>query len=116
MPRTFGAGHALADHLRLTVRDAEENDRLIVAATAFAAEADEDPERGNGAERAEDLDGATNGAPQEAAERAERLEGATNGAAHDVAAERPEGLEGTRNAARHDPAVQATDPATEIAR
>ena len=33
VPRTFGAGHPLADHLRLTVRDPGENDRLIAAAT-----------------------------------------------------------------------------------
>jgi histidinol-phosphate aminotransferase len=33
VPRTFGAGHRLADHLRLTVRDPHENDRLIAAAT-----------------------------------------------------------------------------------
>ncbi len=32
VPRTFGAGHPLADHLRLTVRDHDENDRLIAAA------------------------------------------------------------------------------------
>jgi histidinol-phosphate aminotransferase len=32
VPRTFGAGHPLADSLRLTVRDAAENDRLIEAA------------------------------------------------------------------------------------
>jgi histidinol-phosphate aminotransferase len=32
VPRTFGAGHPLADSLRLTVRDREENDRLIDAA------------------------------------------------------------------------------------
>ena len=32
VPRTFGAGHPLHDHLRLTVRNAEENDRLIEAA------------------------------------------------------------------------------------
>jgi histidinol-phosphate aminotransferase len=32
VPRTFGAGHPLADSLRLTVRDTEENDRLIRAA------------------------------------------------------------------------------------
>ena len=37
VPRTFGAGHPLADHLRLTVRDPAENDRLIAAATAFEA-------------------------------------------------------------------------------
>jgi histidinol-phosphate aminotransferase len=34
VPRTFGAGHPLADALRLTVRDASENDRLIAAALA----------------------------------------------------------------------------------
>jgi histidinol-phosphate aminotransferase len=34
VPRTFGAGHPLADSLRLTVRTAEENDRLVAAATA----------------------------------------------------------------------------------
>jgi histidinol-phosphate aminotransferase len=33
VPRTFGAGHPIADHLRLTVRDPHENDRLIAAAT-----------------------------------------------------------------------------------
>lgn len=36
VPRTFGAGHPLADHLRLTVRDADENDRLMAAARAIA--------------------------------------------------------------------------------
>ncbi len=36
VPRTFGAGHPLAGHLRLTVRDPEENDRLIAAAQALA--------------------------------------------------------------------------------
>lgn len=35
VPRTFGAGHPLADHLRLTVRDTDENDRLIAAARAI---------------------------------------------------------------------------------
>ena len=39
VPRTFPAGHPLADHLRLTVRATEENDRLIEAATALRAEA-----------------------------------------------------------------------------
>lgn len=34
VPRTFGPSHPLADHLRLTVRDSHENDRLIAAATA----------------------------------------------------------------------------------
>jgi histidinol-phosphate aminotransferase len=34
VPRTFGEGHPLADHLRLTVRDPDENDRLIAAAHA----------------------------------------------------------------------------------
>ena len=38
VPRTFGAGHPLADHLRLTVRDPDENDRLIAAATDHARE------------------------------------------------------------------------------
>jgi histidinol-phosphate aminotransferase len=32
VPRTFGAGHPLADSLRLTVRNRDENDRLIAAA------------------------------------------------------------------------------------
>ena len=35
IPRTFPAGHPLADHLRLTVRDPAENDRLIAAVTAI---------------------------------------------------------------------------------
>jgi histidinol-phosphate aminotransferase len=44
VPRTFGAGHPLADHLRLTVRDAAENDRLIAVAAQLAAAApDADP-------------------------------------------------------------------------
>jgi histidinol-phosphate aminotransferase len=34
VPRTFGEGHPLADHLRLTIRDPHENDRLIEAARA----------------------------------------------------------------------------------
>lgn len=34
VPRTFGPAHPLADHLRLTVRDAAENDRMIQAAAA----------------------------------------------------------------------------------
>ena len=38
VPRTFGDGHPLADSLRLTVRDAPENDRLIAAARAAAVE------------------------------------------------------------------------------
>lgn len=32
VPRTFGPSHALAGHLRLTIRDTGENDRLIAAA------------------------------------------------------------------------------------
>jgi histidinol-phosphate aminotransferase len=40
VPRTFAAGHPLADHLRLTVRSAEEDDRLIAAAASLAADAD----------------------------------------------------------------------------
>jgi histidinol-phosphate aminotransferase len=35
VPRTFGANHPLADHLRLTVRDPHENDRLVSAARAI---------------------------------------------------------------------------------
>ena len=35
VPRTFGASHPLADHLRLTVRDPHENDRLVEAAAAI---------------------------------------------------------------------------------
>jgi histidinol-phosphate aminotransferase len=38
VPRTFGEGHPLADHLRLTIRAADENDRLIAAATELARE------------------------------------------------------------------------------
>ena len=38
VPRTFGADHPLSDHLRLTVRDPHENDRLIAAATDHARE------------------------------------------------------------------------------
>jgi histidinol-phosphate aminotransferase len=38
VPRTFGAGHPLAASLRLTVRDAEGNDRLIEVAQALTLE------------------------------------------------------------------------------
>ena len=38
VPRTFGAGHPLVDHLRLTVRSPEQDDRLIEALAAAAAE------------------------------------------------------------------------------
>jgi histidinol-phosphate aminotransferase len=38
VPRTFPDGHPLADHLRLTVRDAAEDARLIEAAGAIATE------------------------------------------------------------------------------
>lgn len=38
VPRTFPAGHPLAGHLRLTVRDPHENDRLIAVAQALAKE------------------------------------------------------------------------------
>ena len=31
VPRTFGRGHALAAYLRLTVRDRDDDDRLIAA-------------------------------------------------------------------------------------
>jgi histidinol-phosphate aminotransferase len=44
VPRTFGAGHPLADHLRLTVRDPHENDRLIAAAREAAETPDRAPE------------------------------------------------------------------------
>ena len=37
VPRTFPESHPLADHLRLTVRSPEQNDRLIAAARAFEA-------------------------------------------------------------------------------
>ncbi len=37
VPRTFPEAHPLADHMRLTVRSAEQNDRLIEAARAFEA-------------------------------------------------------------------------------
>jgi histidinol-phosphate aminotransferase len=37
VPRTFGRDHPLADCLRLTVRSAEENDRLIAAARGIPA-------------------------------------------------------------------------------
>jgi histidinol-phosphate aminotransferase len=37
VPRTFGQGHPLVDHLRVTVRGGDENDRLIAAAREIAA-------------------------------------------------------------------------------
>jgi histidinol-phosphate aminotransferase len=36
VPRTFAEGHPLDDHLRVTVRDTDENDRLIAAAHEMA--------------------------------------------------------------------------------
>jgi histidinol-phosphate aminotransferase len=44
VPRTFGSSHPLADHLRVTVRDAHENDRLIDAAAALTPTLPELPE------------------------------------------------------------------------
>jgi histidinol-phosphate aminotransferase len=41
VPRTFPAGHPLAGHLRLTVRDPQENDRLIAVAQALTRETTE---------------------------------------------------------------------------
>jgi histidinol-phosphate aminotransferase len=38
VPRTFPAGHPLATYLRLTVRDATGNDRLVDAAPAISGE------------------------------------------------------------------------------
>jgi histidinol-phosphate aminotransferase len=38
VPRTFGSGHPLADHLRITVRSRAENDRLIRAAREINAQ------------------------------------------------------------------------------
>ncbi len=38
VPRTFGVGHPLAHCLRITVRDAHENDRLLAAARELAVE------------------------------------------------------------------------------
>ncbi|HEY8636574.1 MAG TPA: histidinol-phosphate transaminase [Candidatus Limnocylindrales bacterium] len=51
VPRAFGAGHPLADHLRLTIRDPDENDRLIAAALEVAtkAGAPEGPDRSGSA-------------------------------------------------------------------
>ncbi len=40
VPRTFPSSHPLADHLRLTVRSPEQNDRLIAAARAAASGAE----------------------------------------------------------------------------
>jgi histidinol-phosphate aminotransferase len=38
VPRTFGAGHPLADHLRLTIRDRDDNERFVAAAADIEAE------------------------------------------------------------------------------
>lgn len=38
VPRTFPEGHPLADHLRLTVRNVEQDDRLIAAARELAVD------------------------------------------------------------------------------
>jgi histidinol-phosphate aminotransferase len=44
VPRTFPAGHPLADCLRLTVRATHEDDRLITAAREIEAEIEADPQ------------------------------------------------------------------------
>jgi histidinol-phosphate/aromatic aminotransferase/cobyric acid decarboxylase-like protein len=50
VPRTFGADHPLAGHLRFTVRDEAQDDRLVAAFTELApaaraaADATPDPE------------------------------------------------------------------------
>jgi histidinol-phosphate aminotransferase len=38
VPRTFGRSHPLADHLRLTIRDRDDNERLAAAAREIEAE------------------------------------------------------------------------------
>jgi histidinol-phosphate/aromatic aminotransferase/cobyric acid decarboxylase-like protein len=38
VPRTFPDAHPLADHLRLTVRSSQQNDRLIAAVRDFEGE------------------------------------------------------------------------------
>ena len=38
VPRTFGPSHPLAAHLRLTIRDTAQNDRLIAAALEIESE------------------------------------------------------------------------------
>jgi histidinol-phosphate aminotransferase len=38
VPRTFGAGHPLADHLRITVRSRSEDDRFVAAAREIGRE------------------------------------------------------------------------------
>jgi histidinol-phosphate/aromatic aminotransferase/cobyric acid decarboxylase-like protein len=43
VPRTFPTGHLLAGHLRLTVRSADEDDRLIAAAREIGIDSREDP-------------------------------------------------------------------------
>jgi histidinol-phosphate aminotransferase len=43
VPRTFGAGHPLANALRLTIRDEAGNDRLVAAAREIDAELDATP-------------------------------------------------------------------------
>ncbi len=43
VPRTFPATHPLADHLRLTVRSTDEDDRLLAAAAELEAERTETP-------------------------------------------------------------------------
>jgi len=40
VPRTFPAGHPLAAYLRLTIRDAADNDRLVAAALEISRETD----------------------------------------------------------------------------
>jgi histidinol-phosphate aminotransferase len=51
VPRTFGAGHPIVDHLRLTVRSPEQDDRLIEALAAIRAEEQDSRAKGNAPER-----------------------------------------------------------------
>jgi histidinol-phosphate aminotransferase len=56
VPRTFGAGHQLVDHLRLTVRSPEQDDRLIEAMTAIRAEELDSRAKGKTPERSAAVD------------------------------------------------------------
>ena len=45
VPRTFPAGHPLAGYLRVTIRNADENDRLIAGAREIARELEPEPQQ-----------------------------------------------------------------------
>jgi len=85
VPRTFAAGHPLADHLRLTVRSPEEDDRLIAAARSVAAGADS-VTRSDAAQRSDAAEGSDAAAKSDAVASSDAAEGSDAAAPRNSAA------------------------------